>query len=66
MLNLTIRIKPSIRALGQPLRMAAHTLDWVDPHPINAVGGGKQVTMVMMVVLGVVLMLNRIIVLFLP
>ena len=29
--NLTIRIKPSISALSQPLRMAAHALDWGDP-----------------------------------
>ena len=31
MVNLTIRIKPSITALGQPLWMAAHASDWEDP-----------------------------------
>ena len=30
MVNLTIRIKPSITALGQLFRMAAHISDWGD------------------------------------
>jgi hypothetical protein len=56
--------KPHISALGQTLRMAAHALDWgyslIQHHK-----GGKRNTMVMMFVGGVVLMLDRILVLFL-
>jgi hypothetical protein len=64
-LILSIYILPSVSALGQPLRMAAHTLYWGDL--FNKRGrGGKRVTMVTMFVGGVGLMLDGIIVLFLP
>jgi hypothetical protein len=57
-------IKPRIRALGQPLRKAAHASDWGDS--LNQLRrGGKLNTMVMMVVEGVVLMFNGFLLLFL-
>ena len=57
-------MKPSLSALGQPLRMAAHASDWGDPSNYCH-RGGKRVTMVMMFAGGVVLMFNRFLVLFL-
>ena len=51
MSNLTIILKPSVRALSQPLRMAVHTLDWGDLSN-QCRRGGKQVTMVAMFVGG--------------
>ncbi len=64
MLNLLIRIKPHNSTLGQPLRMAAHALDWGDS--LNQCRrGGKRLTMVMMFVGGVVLVLDGIPILFL-
>jgi hypothetical protein len=54
---LSIYIKPSITALGQPLRMAAQTSDWGDS--LNRCRrGGKRNTMVMMFVGGVVLLFD--------
>ncbi len=41
--------KPNVTALGQPLRMAIHALDWVDS--LNpSLRGGKQLTVVVMFV----------------
>ena len=61
---LSIYIKLRLYALGQPLRMAFHALDWGDS--LNrCCRGGKQNTMVMMFVGGVVLMFDGILVLFL-
>ena len=54
---LSIYIKPSITALGQPLRMAAHALDWGDSLNRRR-RGGKRNTMVMMFVGGVVLLFD--------
>jgi hypothetical protein len=64
MLNLLICIKPCKSALGQPLRMAAHVLDWGDS--LNQCRrGGKRLTMVMMFVGGVASVLDEIPVIFL-
>jgi hypothetical protein len=57
-------MKPRDSALGQPLWMAAHTLDWGDSFNWRH-RGGKRVTMVMMFVGGVVSVLDGILVLFL-
>jgi len=54
---LSFYTKPRLRALGQPLRMASHALDWggsLNRHH----RGGKRNTMLMMFVGGVVLMLD--------
>jgi hypothetical protein len=62
LLNLT---KPNISALGQPLQMAAHALDWgnsLNPHR----RGGKRLTMVVMFVGCLVLGDDPNIILFLP
>jgi hypothetical protein len=60
-----IHIKPSLSALGQLLQMAAHKLDWGDS--LNQRHRrGKWLTMVMMFVRGVVSVLDRIPILFLP
>ncbi len=65
MLNLLICIKLRNSALGQPLRMAAHVLDWGDSlHQRRR--GGKQLTMVMMFVGRDLSVLDGIPVLFLP
>ena len=61
---LSIYIKPRLSTLGQPLRIAAHASDWGDSLNRHH-RGGKRNTMVMMFVGGVVLMLDRILVLFL-
>jgi hypothetical protein len=54
---LSFFIKPSVTALGQPLRMAAHTSDWGDS--LNRCRrGGKRNTMVMMFGGGVVLLFD--------
>jgi hypothetical protein len=53
-----------MRAFGQSLRMAAHTLDWGDSLNRRR-RGGKRNTMVMMIVGGVVLMFDGFLVLFL-
>ena len=64
MIIVTLHIKPRLSALGQPLRMAAHALDWGDS--LNRCHrGGKRNTMVMMFVAGVVLIFDIILVLFL-
>jgi hypothetical protein len=65
MLNLLICINPCDSALIQPLRMAAHALDWGDSSNQRR-RGGKQLTMVMIFVGGVVSVLDGIPVLFLP
>ena len=57
-----IYIKRRLRALGQPLRMAAHTSDWGNSMNRHH-RGGKRNTMVVMFGGGVVLMLDRILVL---
>jgi hypothetical protein len=57
--------KPKVSTLGQPLWMAAHALDWGDslnPHH----RGGKQLTMVVMLVGCLVLGDDPNIILFLP
>jgi hypothetical protein len=64
MLNLLIFIKPRNSTLGQPLWMATHASKWGDPLNQHR-RGGKRYTMVMMFVGGVVLVLDRISVLFL-
>jgi hypothetical protein len=57
-------IKPRLSALGQPLWMAANTLDWGDS--LNRRHRwGKRNTTVMMFVGGVVFMLGRFLVLLL-
>jgi hypothetical protein len=58
-LTIRIKLKSSVSALGQPLRMAAHASDW--GNSLNQrCRGGEWNTMVMMFVGGVVLMLGRI------
>jgi hypothetical protein len=65
MLNLLVFIKPRNSTLSQPLRMAAHILDW--GNSLNqCCRRGKRLTMVMMFVGEVVLVLDGILVLFLP
>ena len=57
MIILTILIKPSLSALGQPLRMAAHLSDWggsLKPHRRD----GKRLSMVEMFVSCLMLMLG--------
>ncbi len=67
MVVLMISIKPSLSALGQPLRMAAQQSDWGDSlNQCRSGSGGKWNTMAKMYVGGVVLMLDGILVLFLP
>jgi hypothetical protein len=64
MVILLNQTKPNVSALGQPLQMAAHMLDWGDslnPH----CRGGKQLTMVVMFVGCLVLGDNPNIILFL-
>jgi len=56
--------KPRLTVLGQPLRMADHASDWGDSLNRRC-RGGKRVTMVMMFVVGVVLMFDGFLVLFL-
>ena len=56
---------PSITALSQPFRMAAHALDWGDSLNQRHYGG-KQNTMLMMFVERVVLMLTELSVPILP
>jgi hypothetical protein len=50
-LDLLICIKPSISALGHPLQMAVHALDW-GYSLYQRCRGGKRLTMVMMFVGG--------------
>jgi hypothetical protein len=64
MVILMIHIKPSLSALNQPLWMATYVSDWGDSLNQHR-RGGKQNTMAMMFVGGVVLMLDGIHVLFL-
>jgi hypothetical protein len=52
MLNLLIRIKPHNSTLGQPLRMAAHALDWGDSLNQRRWGGKRLTTVMMFVVCG--------------
>ena len=59
-MNLTIYMEPHDSALGQPLRMAAHALDWGDSLNRHR-RGGKRSTMVMMFVGGSCVVVQRII-----
>ena len=64
MVILTIYVKPSVSALDQSLQMAAHASDW--GNLLNQRRrGGKQNTMAMMFVGGVLLLFDRLLVLFL-